>query len=284
VNVKGKALIVDYQKLLSVFNDLLRCIPQNIIFQSMSTTQQTITPPITPPGRRIYAIGDVHGRLDLLKTLLEMIERDGASNQRGENILVMLGDYIDRGPDSKSVIDLLSMPAPQGFDIVCLKGNHENMLLQFLQNTGNPRVWLKNGGLETLKSYGLDIKTLSVSSTPEAVIEQARTELQAVFPGAHMTFLTALDMVHYEGDYLFVHAGVRPGIPLNEQNEEDLIWIRKEFLQSEEKFEKIVVHGHSISGQPKITNNRIGIDTGAWRSGVLTCLVLEGDERRFLRT
>ena len=250
----------------------------------MPTTQQTITPPVTSPDRRIYAIGDVHGRLDLLIKLLEMIQKDGASNQHGENILVMLGDYIDRGPDSRAVIEFLSMPAPDGFDIICLKGNHEEMLLQFLQNNGNPLVWLKNGGRETLKSYGLDIKALSVSSIPETAIEQARADLRAVFPDSHMKFLTALDIVHYEGDYLFVHAGVRPGVPLNEQNEEDLIWIRKEFLHSEENFGKIVVHGHSITDQPKIADNRIGIDTGAWRSGVLTCLVLEGDKRQFLKT
>jgi len=250
----------------------------------MLATQQTITPPVTPPDRRIYAIGDVHGRFDLLKKLLEMIQEDGASNQRGENILVMLGDYIDRGADSKAVIELLSMPAPDGFDIICLKGNHEEMLLQFLKNTGHPFVWLKNGGRETLKSYGLDIKALSVSSIPQAAIEQARTDLRAVFPGSHMEFLTALDMVHYEGDYLFVHAGVRPGVALSEQNERDLIWIRKEFLHSKEDFGKIIVHGHSITDQPMIADNRIGIDTGAWRSGVLSCLVLEGDKRRFLKT
>lgn len=250
----------------------------------MLARQQGITPPHVPPGRRVYAIGDVHGRYDLLTTLLSMIEADAEGDARDENVLVFLGDYVDRGPDSKRVVERLTMPPPPGFDIVCLKGNHEEIMLQFLDGEGDAILWLRNGGRETLRSYGIDTSDLYASPIPDQAIEQVRRQLRSLIPGSHVEFLSSLDLMHPEGDYLFVHAGVRPGVELADQREEDLVWIRNDFLKSSEDFGKIIVHGHSITYQPTITANRIGIDTGAWRSDVLTCLVLDGEERRFLST
>jgi len=249
----------------------------------MTLAQQNISPATQPP-RRLYAIGDVHGRYDLLEKLLDMIAQDAEQGEDEYNALIFLGDYVDRGPNSKRVIERLTMPPPAGFEMICLKGNHEDMLLKFLSSDGPVVSWLKNGGRETLKSYGLNVKNLSVSRVTDADIDQARDDLCALMPAAHLDFLDSLELIHVEGDYAFVHAGVRPGVDLNEQKETDLVWIRGEFLKSKTDFGKIVVHGHSIANQPQINANRIGIDTGAWRTGVLTCLVIEGSRRRFLST
>ena len=247
----------------------------------MTLAQQAIA----PPGRRLYAIGDIHGRYDLLEKLLEMINLD-AKNVEGcdQNILIFLGDYIDRGADSKRVIEHLTMPPPAGFEMICLKGNHEDMLLKFLEGEGPVLSWLRNGGRETLKSYGLDVRNLAVSRVTGADVEKARLDLRAIIPGSHIEFLACLEQIHIEGDYAFVHAGVRPGVAIAAQEERDLIWIRDEFLKSDANFGKIIVHGHSIASQPSLKANRIGIDTGAWRTDVLTCLVLEGTQRRFIST
>jgi serine/threonine protein phosphatase 1 len=250
----------------------------------MRIAQQDNTPSI-PIGRRVYAIGDVHGRFDLLEELLEMIAHDAkGSGGSDQNILIFLGDYVDRGADSKRVVERLSMPAPAGFDMICLKGNHEDMLLQFLEGEGAIFSWLKNGGRETLKSYGVDVKNLSGAEVTDKAVAAARRSLRAVIPGSHLEFLTSLDLIHVEGDYAFVHAGIRPGVSLAGQKEQNLIWIRDEFLKSDADFGKTIVHGHSIASQPSLKDNRIGIDTGAWHTDLLTCLVLEGSQRRFLST
>ena len=249
--------------------------------------QQGITPanPALPPGKRLYAIGDIHGRFDLLEQLLEMIGVDAEdAPTEDDKILIFLGDYVDRGPDSKRVLDLLSMPPPAGFQMICLKGNHEDMLLQFLDGEGAMISWLKNGGRETLKSYGLNVKNLAMSRVTDAVVEKARTEMRAAMPGSHIEFLASLDLIYLEGDYAFAHAGIKPGVSLEAQKEPDLIWIRDEFLKSDADFGKVIIHGHSVASLPSIRANRIGIDTGAWRTDVLTCLVLEGQERWFLST
>jgi serine/threonine protein phosphatase 1 len=253
----------------------------------MTMIQQDIIPtePAAPPGKRLYAIGDIHGRYDLLKQLLEMIEADAAGAPTGdEKVLIFLGDYVDRGAHSNRVLEHLSRPPPAGFKMVCLKGNHEDMLLQFLDGEGSMISWLKNGGRETLKSYGLNVKSLAVSRVTDEAVEKARSELRAVMPGSHIEFLTSLDLIHLEGDFAFSHAGIKPGVSLSAQKELDLIWIRDEFLKSDADFGKVIIHGHSIASLPSIRTNRIGIDTGAWRTDVLTCLVLEGQQRRFLST
>jgi serine/threonine protein phosphatase 1 len=246
-------------------------------------------PPKIPEGRRIYAIGDIHGRADLLSLLVDHIHADAAKQPEAEKVLVFLGDYVDRGADSFAVIETLAAGPAEGFATVCLKGNHEDFLLRFLNDTSVHDAWMMNGGDATLESYGIGPARgpaiLDIFS-PSRHIGSIRERFVRALPVAHLKFLSSLKLRHQEGDYLFVHAGVRPGVPLDRQDEEDLIWIREEFLNSDARFGKIIVHGHSISLSYKaeVRANRIGIDTGAYVSGRLTCLVLEGDSHRFITT
>lgn len=250
----------------------------------MQAIQQRRAKPTTPPGRRIFAIGDIHGRIDLLEELLGLIENHATSDPREADTLVFLGDYVDRGPASREVIERLSRPAPRGFEIVCLKGNHEEMMLQFLAGEDDPFMWLRNGGVDTLKSYGVEDPSLENYRLSEAETLRIRQALCEAIPGSHIEFLGCLDLMHIEGDYAMVHAGIKPGVALADQDEQDLIWIRGAFLNSHEDFGKVVIHGHSITVSPTVEENRIGIDTGAWRTDVLTCLVLDGEQRHFLST
>jgi serine/threonine protein phosphatase 1 len=238
-------------------------------------------PASVPKGVRVYAIGDVHGRLDLLTTLLSQVEADAADRGGFNNYLVYLGDYVDRGHWSRQVIDLLLSPPPAGFGAVFLRGNHEQAMLDFLEDSSSGVHWLRFGGLETLASYG--VRLAPGANSPE-VLERARRDLGAALPAAHLSFLRHTRASLSIGDYFFVHAGVRPGVALERQDPQDLLWIREEFLKSDADFGKLVVHGHTISELPEIRANRIGIDTGAYATGHLTCLVLEGHERRFIGT
>ena len=243
-----------------------------------------------PAGVRIYAIGDIHGCIDQLRALRRKIEEDAARAGEGRarsrrRVLVYLGDYIDRGPDSRGVIDLLLREPLPGFESVHLLGNHEQFMLRFLEGVAepmqDPMFWaMMNGGDATWRSYGID--PLAAREAPDTV-DWLRRELSALVPGEHKAFLSGLKLSHEEGDYLFVHAGVRPGVPLEEQSPEDLIWIREPFLNSPADHGKIVVHGHSASHEPELMANRIGIDTGACYGGPLTALVLEGAEQRLLQ-
>lgn len=239
--------------------------------------------PKVPAGNRVYAIGDVHGRLDLLQRLLGLIREDAAPAKAARKTLVYLGDYIDRGPESKGVIDLLlSRPMREaGFEEIPLMGNHEDILLQFLADVRCGPHWFAYGGMETLDSYGVRPPRLLAA---EEDLVRAQRELAGKIPPAHLEFLRRMKLSHEEGDYLFVHAGLRPGVALAEQIGQDLMWIRDEFLQSDADFGKLVVHGHTIAETPQVRANRIGIDTGAYATGVLTALVLEDGERRFLQT
>ena len=239
-----------------------------------------------PPefDKRIYVIGDVHGRYDLLSKILKQIKQDLKERPCQKSKLVMLGDYIDRGPKSKQVIELLSKSPLTGHEFICLRGNHEDMLLKFLNKTGKADTWLKNGGCETLKSYGVDVRPSSNQFFSRDKIKTARNNLLANMPSSHIRFINNLIFFHQDSKYLFVHAGVRPGVSLSNQSSRDLLWIRKKFLNSKTNFGKIIVHGHTPTEKPEIFFNRIGIDTGAWRSNILTCLVLEGSKRRFLMT
>ncbi len=236
-----------------------------------------------PPGSRVYAVGDVHGRLDLLQRLLGLIKADAAQAKSLRKTLVYLGDYIDRGPESKGVIDLLlSRPMNvAGFNEIHLMGNHEDILLQFLADVRCGPHWFAYGGMATLESYGVSPPGLMAA---EADLLRAQRDLQGKVPSSHLEFLRRMPLKHEEGDYLFVHAGVRPGVPPDEQIGQDLMWIRDEFLDSDADFGNLVVHGHTISETPQVKANRIGIDTGAYATGILTALVLEGNERRFLQT
>jgi serine/threonine protein phosphatase 1 len=234
-----------------------------------------------PAGSRLYAVGDIHGRADLLESLLGEIAADTARHPEAAKRLIFLGDYVDRGPASSAVIDLVLHDTPPGIEVVALMGNHEEMMLRFLEDIAVGRTWMMNGGDATLRSYGVEPPSM-FSGTSR--LQQAQQEFAERLPARHLSFLEGLAISHTEGDYLFVHAGVRPGVPLDRQRSEDLLWIRDEFLDSDRDFGKLVVHGHSISLDPEFRPNRIGIDTGAYRSGQLTCLVLEGTERRLLTT
>jgi serine/threonine protein phosphatase 1 len=232
----------------------------------------------TPLGRvpdsvRIYAIGDIHGRVDLLDQVLTRIDVHLASNPIHQPIHVFLGDYVDRGPASRSVLDCL-INRSRSHTMVFLKGNHEVFFTDFLTDPLILDEWRKYGGLETLVSYGL---RPSAKTTANQYVELA-AELERVLPQSHRQFFLKLKTSFVCGDYFFVHAGVRPGISLDLQREEDLLWIREEFLRHKERFDKIIVHGHTPVPQPEIHPNRINIDTGAYATGNLTCLVLEAEK------
>jgi len=237
------------------------------------------SPPHVAPGQRVYSIGDIHGRLDLLRELHGMIHAD-ASGYDGALSLVYLGDYIDRGPQSREVIDELLDAPLTGFDNVYLVGNHEETLLDFLRHPKAAAGWLNWGGLETLASYGVNLPR--GISKPD--MEEIRARFQNVLPQRHLDFYQGMQFMHRSGDYLFVHAGIRPGKPLGDQSNEDLLWIRQDFIESNQQHEHVVVHGHTISEEVEFRHNRIGIDTGAYCTGVLTCLVLDGEQQRLLQT
>jgi len=235
----------------------------------------------TPPDTRLYAIGDIHGRADLLRRLLATIAEDAADRPPAQQQLIYLGDYVDRGPQSQDVINIVLDEAPPGLEVMALRGNHEEMMQRFLDDTTVARTWMMNGGDATLGSYGVEAPSI-FAGTP--IHRHAQMQFRTQLPLRHKEFLAALLDSYTAGDYLFVHAGVRPGVPLAQQRAEDLLWIRDEFLNSRADFGKVVVHGHSIEREPVMRPNRIGIDTGAYASDRLTCLVLEGTERRFLQT
>ena len=235
----------------------------------------------TPAGTRIYAIGDVHGCADLLDRLHAMIRADAAEAPEPRKVAVYLGDYVDRGADSAGVIDrLLGDPLP-GFERICLKGNHEDFMLRFLDAPSSGGLWMMNGGGSTLASYGVTETRPSGSAAQSYGLADA---LRERLPAAHRRFLEGLKLMHREGDYLFVHAGVRPGTPLDDQVEEDLLWIREPFLGSLEDRGYVVVHGHTPVDAPEVLFNRINVDTGAVWTRRLTAVVLHGDERYFLDT
>ncbi len=232
-----------------------------------------------PPGLRIYAVGDIHGRADLLASLRTRINEDARTATGLESRIVFLGDYVDRGPCSREVLEILMRREGDGPAVTCLLGNHEAMLLQFLDDIEVGPEWLAYGGRETLLSYGANAPG---EAPTEAVLRRVQQDFLGKFPASHREFLSGLRRRIVSGDYFFVHAGVRPGVPLERQSETDLIWIREAFLESTEFHGKIIVHGHSYKHVPEVLPNRIGIDTGAYATGRLTCLVLEGQSRRFL--
>jgi serine/threonine protein phosphatase 1 len=238
-------------------------------------------PRAVPAATRIYAVGDIHGSLVPLRLLRDAIREHAAANPIERKCIIYLGDYIDRGFDSRAVIELLINDPLPGFEHVFLKGNHEDGMLRFLADGSNALFWVAYGGIATMFSYGVKPPD---PATDEDEVTRARKELAKKLPPEHLDFLAKLEPYRVEGDYLFVHAGIRPGVPIDEQREEDLLWIREDFLRSQQEFGKCVVHGHSITRQPDFQPNRIGIDTGAFASGTLTCLVLEGTKQDLLAT
>jgi serine/threonine protein phosphatase 1 len=239
-------------------------------------------PAVAPEGRRIYAIGDVHGRADLLEKLLRDIQKDAVGGSfKDRPILVLLGDYIDRGFQSKEVIDLLLGELVSPFETYFLKGNHEAAMLQFLNEPAIGPRWAEFGGAETLVSYGVRPPRMRTSMDEWAI---ASDELNRVIPQEHLDFLVRLQLSVRIGDYLFVHAGVRPGVDLGSQSEHDLLWIREEFLNDSRPLGAVVVHGHTPAARPHRDSRRVGIDTGAYLSGRLTAARFEHDAVDFLST
>jgi serine/threonine protein phosphatase 1 len=239
-----------------------------------------------PPGTRVYAVGDSHGCTQLLGELhAAILEDSAAADARApapaeRRVMVYLGDYIDRGPDSRGLLEMLVAAPLPGFETVHLMGNHDLLMRQFLDGEDVSAMWMMNGGVETLRSYGVDLGALYSMS---GGVGRLRADLEARLPAAHREFLSGLRLSHVEGGYFFAHAGVRPGVPLEDQDTHDLVWIREPFLSSVADHGKVVVHGHSRARAPEVRANRIGIDTGACYGGRLTALALEGDGHRFLQ-
>jgi serine/threonine protein phosphatase 1 len=232
-----------------------------------------------PPGRRIYAIGDIHGRLDLLDRLLQMIDADDAERGDVSTELIFLGDLVDRGPESRGVVErLMSITGKR--PVRFLMGNHEEVLLRAAGgDVAALRFLVRIGGKETLLSYGIaeeEYRTLDYEQLSALLVER--------MPQDHVEFLRGFESWIEIGDYLFVHAGVRPGVALEQQKSSDLCWIREDFLNHRDSFGRMVVHGHSITEAVDLRSNRIGIDTGAFASDRLTAIGLEGRERWFLST
>jgi serine/threonine protein phosphatase 1 len=233
-----------------------------------------------PDGQRIYAIGDIHGRLDLFERLLDLIRTDDGRRGPLDTQLILLGDLVDRGPDSRGVVERAMRLRDGPFETRFLMGNHEEV---FVRAVGGDlralRMLLRIGGRETVLSYGV-----SAEDYRNLDFEDLAALLQQQVPADHVDFLARFEDRIEAGDYLFVHAGIRPGVELEDQSTADLRWIRQEFLRHRESHGKLIVHGHSISDEVDIRPNRIGIDTGAFATGRLTAIGLEAADRWFLST
>ena len=264
----------------------------------------------TPDGTVVYAVGDIHGRADLLRELLDGIRHDARLRPAQRRVLVTLGDYVNRGPECRAVVDLLLAPGLGGFEFVSLMGNVEQAMLRYFDGEMAIAInWLEYGGIETAAAYGVacplprrrdehsleamrwhddyqDAYGATMPPQPEEIdgLEALRHALAAALPPEHLAFFRGLQTMWREGGYCFVHAGIVPGLPLDAQPARDCMWIRRRFLDSALDHGAVIVHGHSIAPEPEVRHNRIGIDTGAYKSGVLTCLVLDGAERSFLQT
>ncbi len=232
-----------------------------------------------PDGLRIYAVGDIHGRADLLARLGDLVAADLRRGDYDEALTIFLGDYVDRGLDSRGVVERLRLadfPTP----IITLRGNHEDAMLRYLDDPAMLDQFAAFGGLTTLASYGVDPGREMRNGGAPAVL----AAFLAHFPRAHRDFLEKTEYSAEFGDYFFCHAGVRPHVPLERQDPQDLIWIRYEFLNYRGAFGKVVVHGHTPHAHVENLENRINLDTHAFKSGRLTAVVLEGEGRRFIDT
>lgn len=233
-----------------------------------------------PAGVRLYAIGDVHGRIDLLDTLLAMIDADDRARGPAQRQIVFLGDLIDRGHDSAGVVDRALRLSSELPNTRFLMGNHEEVFLKALDGDDRAlRFLCRFGGRETILSYGL-----TQTDYDRLTFEELMPVLIDLVPESHREFLRGFEDVVVAGDYAFVHAGIRPGVPIDAQQVGDLRWIREPFLDHNGPLEKVIVHGHTITPEVEMRGNRIGIDTGAYESGRLTALGLENAERWALVT
>jgi serine/threonine protein phosphatase 1 len=240
------------------------------MLSALRSTKATAKPRL-PDGVRIYAISDIHGCAHLLEQMLRVIDADVAHSRPRHAIEVYLGDYVDRGPDSRATLDLLIRRSRRG-NAVFLKGNHEAFLDVVFRDPTRMTNWFQVGGMQTLMSYGL---SPSLHPDDEEQRELVR-EFAAALPPQHLDFLQRLRLTFTCGDFFFVHAGVRPGIALSEQQEDDLLWIREKFLRSQKNFGKYVVHGHTPVRSAEVLSNRANIDTGAYATGNLTLLSIQG--------
>ena len=229
--------------------------------------------PALPPSERAYAVGDVHGRLDLFGALTTAIDADDVARGAAQTTVILLGDLVDRGPDSAGVIAHARAWAAHR-TVRLLTGNHEEMFLEAMDKDEVLRQFLRFGGRETVLSYPVDPEDYTRSDLPET-----RALMHAAIPAEDLAYLRAAEDMVVIGDYLFVHAGIRPGVDLADQAPADLHWIREPFLSHGESHGCVVVHGHTITDQPDVRANRIGIDTGAYRTGCLTALGLDGEAR-----
>ncbi len=241
-----------------------------------------------PDGLRVYAVGDVHGCFDEMRWLLAMIEYDLADHPVDDYRIVFLGDYMDRGPHSKEVLSHLMALCERDPRVICLCGNHDEMLLTFMTDPFNRtdplkrgQMYFRNGIATTLKSYGA---RLDENNLTEEMIRDLPVTMNTLISGFHFHFLRNLPRTASIGDYFFCHAGIRPGVALDDQDDKDLIWIRGDFLEYEKPFEKVVIHGHTSRDKVEVRSNRINIDTKCHQSGILTSVVLEGADHRFLQT
>ena len=243
---------------------------------------QRNAPPPSTGGRLVYAVGDVHGRLDALEPLLKSIAEDYIVTRPDEPaVLVFLGDYVDRGPESKRVVDLvMAMRNHLEFEVRTLKGNHEEALLLFLDDPTFGAQWLEHGGGPTLVSYGVQPPQQRTDTEAWARVSD---EFRRALPARHKAFYETLELMVEVGDYAFVHAGVRPGVALADQSERDLLWIRHEFIEDKGPFGKVIVHGHTPSEEAQLTPYRLGIDTGCYATGLLTAVRLKDEEQRLIQ-
>lgn len=236
--------------------------------------------PVMEEGLRVYAIGDIHGRLDLLDALLPRIEADHAARGPAERHIIFLGDLVDRGPDSAGVIERVRAMCAADPHVHCLMGNHEEIMLRSLEGEDKAlRLFCRVGGRETMISYGVtaeDYERLDYAEVTE--------RLNAVVPASHRAFLAELKEIMVLGDYAFVHAGVRPGVAIADQKLSETRWIRDAFLEHRGLFEKVVVHGHTVADEAELLPHRIGIDTGAYQTDRLTALMLEGSQQEIFST
>lgn len=254
-----------------------------MISRLLSRRPKVLAPPHpgVPLGVAVWAIGDVHGRLDLLEPLTRAILADAEATPVSRKLVIFLGDYVDRGPESGAVLRfLVSLQAHSGVEWRFLKGNHEETMLQFLKDPSVGPQWCEYGGDATLRSYGLSLPNLKHKTEAWARLS---ADLDHGVEAETRLFLENLELSITVGDYFFVHAGARPGQALDRQSSEDLMWIRRTFLDSEVEFERVVVHGHTPTAEVYADRRRLGIDTKAYSSGVLTCLRLIGQERSLVR-
>jgi len=231
-----------------------------------------------PDGVRLYAIGDVHGRLDLLDRMHERIATEIERDRPADWRIIHLGDYVDRGPESAGVLERLARRSTDDARVLSVVGNHDLGFLEFLAVPRGDGLFATHGGADTARSYGVGI-----CFRDPVALSAGWTELDAAVPAHHRDFIARLPFSLTFGDFFFCHAGIRPGVPLAEQSPDDLVWIRQEFHRWPQLHPKVVVHGHTPTGEPDVFGNRVNVDTGAWQTGRLTALVIEGTEKRFLQ-